>query len=400
MILSAPSARRAIRKGASVFLVDIRRGIPAGLDTDATKHHTPIVGSVDASATSTPCADDLVPHGVLDAVLQKYKDSFAELPKGLPPDRGARHSIQLVPRAKPPCRPMYRLSPGELSEVKAQIEHLLSMGFIEPTDSPYGSPILFVMKKDGTLRMVIDYRAINALTVRNNGPLPLISDLYDKLGGAKVFSTFDLASGYHQILLHESDVDKTAFRTPLGSFAFRVLPFGLTNAGAVFQAQMNRIFREHLGKFVLVYLDDIYVYSRTAEDHIVHLEKVMEILRENKFYAKLSKCEFNKPELPFLGHIVGRNGLKVDPKKVYVITEWTTPQTLKELRSFLGLANYFRRFVSNYSTVAHPLTALTGSGVPWLWTGEHEAAFLAIKTALASPPVLALPDFFFEDVTW
>ena len=149
--------------------------------------------------------------------------------------------------------PRYRLSPGELSEVKAKIEHLLSMGFIEPTDSPYGNPILFVVKKDGTLRMVIDYIAINALTVRNNGPLPLISDLYDKLGGATFFSTFDLASGYHQILLHESDVDKTTFRTPLGSVAFRVLPFGLTSAGAVFQAQMNRIFREHQGKFVLVY---------------------------------------------------------------------------------------------------------------------------------------------------
>ena len=311
-ILSAISARRALRKGATAFVVDVRKGTFAD---PPTKHPSPIIGALDASATAIP-SNGLVTQEELDAVLLKYKDIFAELPPGLPPDRGARHTIQLVPGAKPPCRPMYRLSPAELKEVTTQIETLLKMGFIEPSDSPYAAPILFVLKKDGTLRMVIDYRAINALTVRNTGPLPLITDLYDKLGGATVFSTLDLASGYHQVLLHPDDVEKTTFRTPLGSYAFRVLPFGLTNSGAVFQAQMNRIFREQLGKYVLCYLDDICVYSRTPEEHLVHLEKVFEILRTNKFFAKQSKCDFNKPELPFLGHIVGRNGLKVDPKKV------------------------------------------------------------------------------------
>jgi 8-oxo-dGTP pyrophosphatase MutT (NUDIX family) len=399
-ILTAHAASRAARKGAKMFVVAVRKGQPvcdsdglpmSDLPSQPEKHLQPLVGAIHASATSIP--SDLVAQDVLDAVLLKYADVFAELPPGLPPDRGISHTIPLLPGAGTPCRPMYRLSPGELLEVTAQVKHLLAMGFIEPSESPYGAPILFVMKKDGTLRMVIDYRGINRLTKMNKYPLPLISDLYDQLGGSTVFSSLDLASGYHQLRLHPDDIPKTSFRTPLGAYQFRVLPFGLTNSGATFQATMNRIFQPYLNKFVLVYLDDILVYSKTPAEHVEHLSTVLETLRTHRLFAKATKCEFNRFEVPFLGHIVGRDGLRVDPKKVSVITEWSTPKDQRELRSFLGLANYFRRFIAGYSSLAQPLTDLTGHHARWTWSDQHTSAFDSIKAALANPPVLAMPDF-------
>ena len=364
--------------------------IPAADSPSHPKLLAPLVAAAEASATLIP--PGLVPQHELDAILLKFKAVFHEIPPGLPPDRGVSHTIPLIPGAGTPCRPMYRLSPAELVEVTAQIKQLLALGFIEPSDSPYGSPILFVLKKDNTLRMVIDYRAINRLTQRN-AYMPNTADLYDQLGGSSVFSSLDLASGYHQIRLHPDDIPKTGFRTPLGAYQFRVLPFGLTNAGATFQATMNRIFQPYLNEFVLVYLDDILVFSKTPEEHKKHLALVLELLQSHKLYAKLSKCEFNRSELPFLGHIVGRDGLRVDPQKVSVVTHWSAPRDQKELRSFLGLANYFRRFIPHYSTMAQPLTDLTGLQVQWTWTAEHNVAFERIKAALVNPPVLVLPDF-------
>ena len=229
-ILTAKSASRAVRKGAKMFVVAVREGhhpdcgsavLYADMQPHLSKHQAPTVTVADASATTIPSG--LVDQSELDAILLKYKSVFEELPPGLPPDRGVTHTIPLMPGAgSPPCRPMYRLSPGELVEVTAQIKNLLAMGFIEPSTSPYAAPILFVQKKDNTLRMVIDYRAINRLTVRNAYPLPHISDLYDQLGGSSVFSSLDLASGYHQIRLHPDDIPKTSFRTPLGAYEFRV----------------------------------------------------------------------------------------------------------------------------------------------------------------------------------
>ncbi|MGQ3348719.1 reverse transcriptase domain-containing protein, partial [Bosea sp. (in: a-proteobacteria)] len=303
------------------------------------------------------------------------------------------HTIPLEPGAKPPFKGMYRLSPLEYAEVKKQISELLSKGWIRPSSSPYGAPVLFVAKKDGTLRMCVDYRALNSMTVRNRYPMPRIEDLFDKLSGAKVFSSIDLQSGYHQIRITPEDIPKTAFRTPFGHYEYLVLCFGLTNAPATFQAEMNRIFSDYINDFVVVYLDDILIYSKSAADHAKHLDLVLKRLREHELYAKLKKCDFNKPEVNFLGHVVCAEGIKVDPSKVKVVAEWPAPTSVSELRSFLGLANYFRRFMQGYSKRVAVLHDLTKASVPFVWTPSCQAAFEGVKHSLTSAPVLALPDF-------
>ncbi|KAJ9509744.1 hypothetical protein QJQ45_011390 [Haematococcus lacustris] len=261
-----------------------------------------------------------------------------------------------------------------------------------------GKEITDAELEDGSLRMCIDYRALNKLTVRDRYPLPRIDDLFDKLAGKRVFSSPDLQSGYHQIRITEEDVPKTAFLTPMGQFQFKVLCFGLTNAPATFQRMMNNVFKPLINECVLVYIDDILVMSNTPEEHVQHLRQVLQLMRENKFYAKLAKCEFNKTQLAFLGHIVGSKGIAVDPAKVQVVKEWPTPRNLKDLQAFLGLANYFRRFISNFSSLAAPLTNLTSKQVAAAYDWEHFGgaeleAFNALKEALCSAPVLALPDF-------
>ncbi|KAJ9532950.1 hypothetical protein QJQ45_018027 [Haematococcus lacustris] len=285
---------------------------------------------------------------------------------------------------------MYKLSPREEAEVKKQVAELLAKGLIEPSSSPYGAPILFVQKKDGSLKMCINYRALNKLTVRDRYPLPRIDDLFDKLAGKRVFSSLDLQSGYHQIRITEEDVPKTAFLTPMGQFQFKVLCFGLTNAPATFQRMMNNVFKPLINECVLVYIDDILVMSNTPEEHVQHLRQVLQLMRENKFYAKLAKCEFNKTQLA--------KGIAVDPAKVQVVKEWPTPRNLKDLQAFLGLANYFRRFIPNFSSLAAPLTNLTSKQVAAAYDWEHFGgseleAFDGLKEALCSAPVLALPDF-------
>jgi len=197
--------------------------------------------------------------------------------------------------------------------------------------------------------MCIDYRALNKLTLKNKYPLPRIDDLLDNLAGAKHFTSLDLTSGYHQIGLNPSDWEKTAFNTHIGKFEWRVLPFGLCNAPAIFQATMNRVFAGQLNRFVCVYLDDILVYSRTEAEHIKHLRIVLDVLRRHDYKAKLAKCEFFKQELKFLGHIVSTGGIKPDPAKVQVVHDWPQPRSVYEVRSFLGLANYFRRFIRTFS---------------------------------------------------
>jgi len=249
-----------------------------------------------------------------------------------------------------------------------------------------------VGKKDGSLRMCIDYRALNKLTVKNRYPLPRIEDLFDQLAGAKVFSSLDLSQGYHQIRITPEDVPKTAFRTPMGHYQFRVLSFGLTNAPATFQATMNNIFRQHVGKFVLVYLDDILIFSKTEAEHKQHLDAVLQLLRDNKLYAKMSKCQFFQEELAYLGHLVGKDGIKVDPKKVESVRDWPVPQNVPHVRAFLGLANYFRRFMKGYSAIVQPLTQLTKKDVPFTWSAKCQEAFELVKSTLTSAPVLAMAD--------
>ncbi len=343
-----------------------------------------------------PAVPGLVRDADLQQVLAEFADVFAPMPPGLPPSRNVEHVIRTEADAVPPYKRPYRLSQAELAEVERQIKELLEKKLIEPANSPYGAPVLFVQKKDGTLRMCIDYRALNKITVRDRYPLPRIDDLFDKLRGACVFSSLDLQSGYYQVRIPEEDVPKTAFVTHVGQFQFRTLCFGLTNAPSTFQ-RMNSIFAP-LSKFVLVYLDDVLIFSRDPEEHIEHLRQVMSLLRQHKLYAKLSKCDFNKPELKFLGHVIGREGISVDPEKIDVIRKWPVPKDVSELRAFLGLCNYFRRFVHGYSQIAGPLTALTGTtgqdSYTWdKWKERELAAFEKLKVALCSTPVLRLPDF-------
>ena len=344
--------------------------------------------------TPPPAPAGVVPQNQLDSLLHEYQDVFPDqLPPGLPPEREVFHTIQLAPDAKPTWRPLYRLSPAERDEVERQIKELTRLGYIRPSASPFGAPVLFVPKHDGTLRMCVDYRALNKLTIRNRYALPRIDQLLDQLGEAKVFSSLDLASGYHQVRIKESDVEKTAFRTPIGHYEYMVLPFGLTNAPATFQALMNNIFRKHLNKFVLVYLDDILVFSKTPEEHIGHLRTVLQILRDNRLYAKMKKCTFNAQEVKFLGHIVGVNGVRVDPAKVQAINDWPVPQNVHQVRSFVGLATYFRKFIQGFSSMVAPLHELTKKDVPFKWTPQCQQAFESVKHTMTHAPVLAMPDF-------
>ena len=329
---------------------------------------------------------------------------FAE-PSGLPPDRGIEHVIPLNPDAEPPFKRMYCLSPSELQEVKRQVTELLQKQLVEPSVSPFGAPILFVLKKGGDLRMVIDYRALNKLTIKNRYPLLRIDDLFDKLQGSQYFTSLDAASGFHQILLQKSDRPKTAFRTPFDHYQFRVLPFGLTSAPATFQAVMNRAF-DHpkvlangkvnplsaLSNYVLVFIDDILIFSKSAEEHVEHVKTVMEVLRQHSILIKLSKCTWGQTELPYLGHIVSKDGIKVDPKKIQAVADWPQPTNLTEIQQFLGLTNFFCKYIQGYTNLSMPLTLLLHNNTPFAWVAACQEAFDGLKTALTTAPCLALPD--------
>jgi len=280
-----------------------------------------------------------------------------------------------------------------MEELERQLKQMLDYGHIQPSISPYAAPVLFVHKKDGSMRLCIDYRALNKITIKNRFPLPRIDALLDCLHGASIFSKIDLKSAYNQIRIADRDVHKTAFRTQYGHYEFRVMPFGLTNAPATFQLLMNTLFRDCLEKFVLVYLDDILVFSSSEEEHERHLRLVLQRLREAKLYASPSKCEFWRTRVEFLGHVLTSDGLTVVHNKIQAIKDWPRPTKLTELRSFLGLAGYYRRFIRDYSRVALPLTQLTRKDQHFVWLETHQKAFTNLKNALISAPVLLLPDF-------
>jgi len=326
-------------------------------------------------------------------LLSEYSDRFPpDLPKTVPPDRDVDHHIELVPGSLPPSRPMYRMSPTELDELKRQLDDLLSKGLIRPSKSSYGAPVLLTKKKDGGWRFCVDYRALNAITVKNKYPLPRIDELFDRLQGAKYFSKIDLRCGYWQIKVWSDDVPKTAFRTRYGSFEWLVLPMGLTNAPATFMHLMNQIFRTYLDKFVIVFLDDVLIYSRTLADHRKHVRQVLDILRQHQLYCKESKCEFFRDHVEFLGHRVDREGMHMMEDKVRAIRDWPTPTAVEDIRSFLGMVGYYRKFIQGFSSLAAPLTELLKKGVRFLWTDELEKSFRALIHATTTAPTLILPD--------
>uniref|UniRef100_A0A251SFU3 RNA-directed DNA polymerase n=1 Tax=Helianthus annuus TaxID=4232 RepID=A0A251SFU3_HELAN len=325
-------------------------------------------------------------------IVRDYPEVFPDELPGLPPVRQVEFHIDLVPNANPIAKAPYRLAPSEMQELSKQLQELSDKGFIRPSYSPWGAPVLFVKKKDGSFRMCIDYRELNKLTIKNRYPLPRIDDLFDQLQGASCFSKIDLRSGYHQLRVLEEDIPKTAFRTRYGHYEFTVMPFGLTNAPAIFMDLMNRVCKPYLDKFIIVFIDDILIYSKTRADHEQHLRLTLELLKKEQLYAKFSKCEFWLKEVQFLGHIVNEQGIHVDPSKIVAIKDWSTPTTPTEIRSFLGLAGYYRRFISNFSKIAVPLTALTQKNKPFEWGPKQEEAFQTLKQKLCNAPVLSLPE--------
>jgi hypothetical protein len=325
-------------------------------------------------------------------VVSEFPDVFPNDISDVPPEREVEFTIDVVPGTKPVSMAPYRMSATELNELKKQIEELLEKRFIRPSVSPWGAPVLLVKKKDGSMRLCVDYRQLNKVTIKNKYPLSRIDDLMDQLVGAAMFSKIDLRSGYHQIRVKADDIPKTAFRTRYGHYEYTVMPFGVTNAPGVFMEYMNRIFHPYLDKFVVVFIDDILVYSKTEEEHTEHLRIVLQTLKDKKLYAKLSKCEFWLKEVSFLGHVISCNGIAVDPSKVSAVLQWEALKSVTEIRSFLGLAGYYRRFIKSYANIAAPLTELLkkyGLG----WNPSAQGAFTHLKSAITQAPVLALPNF-------
>ncbi|GJY66641.1 putative reverse transcriptase domain-containing protein [Tanacetum coccineum] len=325
-------------------------------------------------------------------IVRDFPEVFPEDLPGLPPARPVEFQIDLIPGAAPVARAPYRLAPSEMKELSEQLQELSDKGFIRPSSSPWGAPVLFVKKKDGSFRMCIDYRELNKLTVKNRYPLPRIDDLFDQLQGSSIYSKIDLRSGYHQLRVREQDIPKTAFQTRYGHYEFQVMPFGLTNAPAVFMDLMNRVCKPYLDKFVIVFIDDILIYSKDEKEHEEHLKAILELLKKEKLYAKFSKCEFWIPKVQFLGHVIDSRGIHVDPAKIESIKDWASPKTPTEIRQFLGLAGYYRRFIEGFSKIAKSMTKLTQKGIKFDWGEKEENAFQLIKQKLCSAPILALPE--------
>nr|GFC53697.1 putative reverse transcriptase domain-containing protein [Tanacetum cinerariifolium] len=291
--------------------------------------------------------------------IRDFPEVFPDDLPGLPPPREVEFRIDLVPGAAPVARAPYRLASSEMKELAKQLQELSEKGFIHPSSSPLGAPVLFVKKKDGSFRMCIDYRELNKLTVKNRYPLPRIDDLFDQLQGSSVYSKIDLRMGYHQLRIREEDIPITAFRTRYGHYEFRVMQFGLTKAPAVFIDLMNRVCKPYLDKFVIVFIDDILIYSKDKEEHEEHLKTILEVLKREQLYAKFSKCDFWLESVQFIGYVIDSEGVHVDPVKIAAIKNWATSMTPTEVRQFMGLAGYYRRFIEGFSLIYKPLTKLT-----------------------------------------
>lgn len=376
-ILSHVQLKRAVAKrGSELFIVNVN----AKEDSEAPPSDT--------------VAQD-IDHRV-QRILMDYSDVLVpDLPDELPPKRAIDHRIETLPDQEPPFKGIYRLSTLELDELKRQLAYLLEKGFIRPSRSPYGAPVLFVRQPDGAggikMRMCVDYRALNKITIKNRYPLPLISESLDRLRDAKIFTKLDLAKGYHQIRVAEDDIPKTAFRTRYGHYEFTVLSFGLCNAPATFCNLMNDVLRPYLDDFVVVYLDDILIFSKTPEEHESHVRAVLQRLREHKLYGQPHKCKFFQDEVTFVGHIVSADGIKTDPAKTRAVHDWPIPKDIHDIRSFLGFCNFYRKFVKDYSKIALSLTEMTKKSKPFQWTDQEQRAFDALKRAMTETPVLVVP---------
>jgi hypothetical protein len=369
-----PQIKKPLFIGARAFIRSSKEGAPFVIYATPTSRETTSTASIPGQ------------YKDFQDIFQKKNADM------LPEHRPYDCAIDLEDGAQPPFGPIYNLSQTELAELRKYIDENLAKNFIRHSKSPAGAPILFVKKKDGSLRMCVDYRGLNKVTKKNRYPLPLISGLLDQLGQAKIFTKIDLRGAYNLVRIKEGDEWKTAFRTRYGHFEYNVMPFGLTNAPAVFQHMMNDIFREYLDDFVVIYLDDILIFSKNEEEHEKHVRLILKKLRERGLYAKLEKCLFHQTEMEFLGFVATTEGLKMDPKKVEAIVSWEVPKTVRDVQCFLGFANFYRIFIKNYSQVTAPLTRLTCKD-KLEWGPEAEQAFQNLKTAFTTAPILVHPNF-------
>jgi hypothetical protein len=327
--------------------------------------------------------------------MEVLLDSFADIfttPCGLPPPRCHDHRIRLLPGTTPVAVRPYRYPQLLKDEVERQCGEMLHQSIIRESTSAFSSSVLLVKKAVNTWRFCIDYRELNRHTVKDKFPISMVDELLDELRGARFFTKLDLRSGYHQVRMHPEDIHKMAFRTHRDHFEFLVMPFGLTNAPSTFQTLMNDVLQPFLRKFVLVFFDDILVFSRSWSEHLQHVKLVFQTLRENKLALKQAKCSFDAEKVAYLGHIISAAGVAMDPSKVEAVEAWPLPRTLWALRGFLGLAGYYRKFIASYGVVAAPLTALLKREA-FKWMDEAEEAFKLLKQALMTAPLLQLPDF-------
>ena len=360
-------------------------------ETNELKPHNPV--PEDPAAYIRENISDLR----LQKILLKHVDCFKAL-ENLPPKRSVDHKIDLTSNEAPPWRPLYQLTPEELKMLKDELDRLLKLGFIKSSTSPFGAPLFFVKQKD-KLRLVFDYRALNKITVKNRTALPHMHQALQHFRDAKFFTKIDLQSGFHQIRIAEDDTHKTAFRTKYGHFEFTVLPFGLSNSPATFQRLMNDIFRDFVDEFVECYLDDVTIYSKTADEHYEHIEKVLKRCLEHKLFIRLPKCTFMKDEVTFVGYKIKNNVIEVDPSRAAAIKDWPLPQTITQLRSYLGLCNTLARNIAHLSEHLHPMHALiSGENIgknskkPVPWTPETVKHFESTKEILCKPENLYVPD--------
>jgi RNase H-like domain found in reverse transcriptase/Reverse transcriptase (RNA-dependent DNA polymerase)/Integrase zinc binding domain/Retroviral aspartyl protease/Chromo (CHRromatin Organisation MOdifier) domain len=397
VLLSSMQVKRLLRKHDTVaWLVHVK----ASTDGGGLPHdmHANSVASNEPAPCNTGCLT-VDQQAALDALLTEFAVVFQE-PTGLPVDRPVKHKIELEAGATPPFRQPYRMSAVELAELKKQLTELLAKGWIRPSASPYGAPVLFVRKKDGSLRLCGDWRALNAQTIKNRYPLPHIDQMLDSMHGAKYYTVIDLANAYNQIQVEPADVHKTAIMTRYGQFEYMVMPFGLTGAPSTLTTYMNHLFAPLLDECVEIWLDDICVYTKSDsfEDHLAHVRKVLTILRDNKLYIKRKKCSFGQTSVKYLGYVLSAQGVQPDMDKIAAITAWPVPEDIHQLRSFLGMCNFYRRFIYRFAHVAAPLTDLTRRAYSsptvfkHAWKDSQQMAFERLKQLLISAPVLKQAD--------
>jgi hypothetical protein len=325
-------------------------------------------------------------------VVPQFPDVFPKDLPGMPPEIAIEFKIELQPGTAPIAKAPYKMSPLELIELKVQLQDLLDKCFIRPISSPWGSPALFVSKKDKDLRLCMDYRPLNAVTIKNKYPLPHIDILFDQLKGAQVFSKIDLRSGYHQIKIRVEDIIRAAFTMRYGLYEYLVMSFGLTNASAHFMYLMNSVFMSELDRFDMVFIDDIPVYSKSMVEHEEHLRVVLQRLQDHQLYVKFSKCEFWINEVSFLGHVISLEGINVDLGKVRDVLDWKPPTSITQVCSFLGLAGYYRRFILNFSKILKPITKLLKKDNKYMWSKDCDEVFNTLKKLLTTSPLLAESD--------